>query len=310
MVDVDSNSFLFNDCTQSNMDYSRVPALIAEICRRDATSFRERTEQLFRKLHAMDREAVTRHIEYGGVIPESYSHDSSEEKLFAKYCDFLLAKALEFLGMKSSVIEERSDSADVLARTKTYSLVGDAKAFRLSRTAKNQKDFKVEALSQWKKDAEYACLVCPLYQYPTTTSQIYDQAIRYNVTLLSFTHLGFLLRADSIRSNEFAKIWKVSSSLDSGKEAVPYWNAITHQVTLATGQSIEEWDKYLLDSKNLLREQAQEQLAFWKSEKDRIRRMDHDTAVTALISALRIDSNISLITRTLSELDDLIAGLD
>ena len=28
----------------------------------------------------------------------------------------------------------------------TYSLVADAKAFRLSRTAKNQKDFKVQAM--------------------------------------------------------------------------------------------------------------------------------------------------------------------
>src|ERR1017187_9961782 len=109
------------------MDYSRVPALIAEICSAEATSFKHRTEQLFDKLNAMDRTAILAHIEYGGVIPESYSHDSSEEKLFAKYCDFLLAKALGLLGMKSSVIEERADAADVMARTKTYSLVGDAK---------------------------------------------------------------------------------------------------------------------------------------------------------------------------------------
>ena len=292
------------------MHYSRPPALIAEICSSEATSFRERTEQLYNQLDGMDREAVTLHIEYGGVIPESYSHDSSEEKLFAKYCDYLLAKALEHLGMEASVIEERADSADVIARTKKYSIVGDAKAFRLSRTAKNQKDFKVEALSQWKKAADYACLVCPLYQYPTKTSQIYDQAIRYNVTLLSFAHLGFLLRSATIHRNEFDKIWTVSGGLDSGKEAVPYWNAITHQVTAAAGKSISEWDTYLLNSKNLLREQAREQLTFWKSEKERIRRMDHKQAVEELISALRIDSNISLITRTISELDELISKID
>lgn len=292
------------------MNYSRVPSLIAEICSNDGNNFRERTESLFQELSTMDRETVTLHVEYGGVIPESYSHDSSEEKLYAKYCDFLLAKALEFLGMQASVIEERSDAADVLAQTKTYSLVGDAKAFRLSRTAKNQKDFKVEALNQWKKDATYACLVCPLYQYPTKTSQIYDQAIRYNVTLLSFTHLGFLLRAESLHPGEFDKIWKVSGSLPSGKEAVPYWKAITHQVMLAAGKSLNEWDKYILASKNLLREQAREQLEFWKSEKNRIRNMDHDQAVETLISALRIDNNITLITKTISELDTLIEEID
>jgi hypothetical protein len=37
----------------------------------------------------------------------------------------------------------RADSADVEGATKDYTIVGDAKAFRLSRTAKNQKDFKV-----------------------------------------------------------------------------------------------------------------------------------------------------------------------
>src|SRR5712692_1571202 len=44
-----------------------------------ATSFKERTELLFARLEGIDRAGVVAHIEYGGVIPESYSHDSSEE---------------------------------------------------------------------------------------------------------------------------------------------------------------------------------------------------------------------------------------
>ena len=75
---------------------------------------------------------VVAQVEYAGVIPESYSHDSSEEKLFAKYCDYLLAKALAALGMESSVSEERADAADVTASIRNYSVGGDAKAFRLS----------------------------------------------------------------------------------------------------------------------------------------------------------------------------------
>lgn len=292
------------------MKYSNVPALIAKICGNEPTTFKDRTELLFDSLKLMDRETVIAHIEYGGVIPESYPHDSSEEKLYAKYCDYLLAKALAELGMQSKVIDERADSADVIAEIRNYSLVGDAKAFRLSRTAKNQKDFKVEALNQWKKDSNYACLVCPLYQYPTKTSQIYHQAIRYNVTLLSFSHLAFLLRSDKIHSKEFDRIWQISSTLPPGKEAVPYWNAMSRQVAAAAGKSIEEWDKYLLRSKKLLHEQATEQLAFWESEKQRIRRMDHDEAVEALISARRIDSNISMITQTIADLEELITEID
>ena len=287
------------------MDPSKVPALIAEICCDQASSFKERTEQLFDRLKALDHhDDVVVHIEKAGVIPESYPHDSSEEKLFAKYCDYLLARALTELGMKSSVIEERADSADVVAEVRNYSLVGDAKAFRLSRTAKNQKDFKVEALSQWKKKSDYACLVCPLYQCPVANNQIYDQAIRYNVTLLSFTHLGFLLRSDEIQPDEFDKIWKVSGTLKSGKWAVPYWKAIANQVALACGKSIVEWNNYRLDSKRILHEQAKVELLFWESEKERIRRMSHDQAVEALISSLRIGNNINTITRTMEKLID------
>jgi hypothetical protein len=292
------------------MHYSRVPTLIAELCSDPSTRFLERTDALFQQLDKLDREAITTHVEYGGVIPESYSHDSSEEKLFAKYCDFLLAKALNILGMAASVIKERADAADVIARTNTYSLVGDAKAFRLSRTAKNQKDFKIEALNQWKAQSDFACLACPLYQYPTKTSQIYGQAIRYNVTLLSFTHLGFLLRAERIQAKELHRLWQVSGGLTSGQKAVPYWNAVSRQVAKIAGKPIEEWEKYLSESKKLLHEQAKHQLVFWETEKRRIRGLDHDEAVEALITALRIENNISLITRTIADLEELIAEID
>src|SRR5665213_2553065 len=69
-----------------------------------------------------------------GVIPEAFDHDSSEEKLWAKYCDILFAMALTAFGMKATVIRARGNSADVLAEGLNYTLVGDAKAFRLSRT--------------------------------------------------------------------------------------------------------------------------------------------------------------------------------
>jgi HindIII restriction endonuclease len=106
------------------MRYSQVHELIAEICSDEATNFKEKIDLLFDQLNAMDRTAIIAHVEFGGVIPESYSHDSSEEKLFAKYCDFLLAKGLELLGMKSEVIGERADAADVLAcMTVTHSHV-------------------------------------------------------------------------------------------------------------------------------------------------------------------------------------------
>ena len=114
-----------------------------------------------------------------GTIPESLEHDSTAEKLFSKISDAVLARAFREIGLKSTVLKERGDSADVLAQSPIhgYTLVADAKAFRMSRTAKNQKDFKVAALSGWRKDYNYAVLCSPYFQYPSSSSQIYAQAL-------------------------------------------------------------------------------------------------------------------------------------
>jgi type II restriction enzyme len=72
-------------------------------------------------------------------VPEQYGHDSSAEKLYAKYTDAVVSESLRAIGLKSIVLSLRADVADVQARGRTYSLIADAKAFRLSRTAKNQK---------------------------------------------------------------------------------------------------------------------------------------------------------------------------
>lgn len=157
------------------------------------------------------------HLEYVGVIPESFEHDSTEEKLYAKYCDALLARALRELGLDAHMLSERSGAADVRAEGDGYELVGDAKAFRLSRTAKNQKDFKVETLNQWREGADFACLVGPLYQYPSTNSQVYAQAIRYKVTLLSYTHLDFLIRSGKVDKRSLAELWRVGEEVRQGK---------------------------------------------------------------------------------------------
>lgn len=96
-------------------------------------------------------QALLDHLRLCSSIPESYNHDSSEEKLYSKYTDALIAAAYDAIGLKSLVLTERADAADVEVVGKDYSFVADAKVFRLSRTAKNQKDFKVQAMDGWKR---------------------------------------------------------------------------------------------------------------------------------------------------------------
>lgn len=55
------------------------------------------------------------HLRLCGNIPEAYKHDSSEEKLYSKYTDSLLSFSYQATGLKSLVLSERSDVADVEA---------------------------------------------------------------------------------------------------------------------------------------------------------------------------------------------------
>lgn len=264
-----------------------------------ASTFSESGTRLEAALDSCTTQDILDHLDYGGVIPERFNHDSTEEKVFAKYCDALLARSLKEIGLNARVIEARGNSADVYATfSDQYSLVGDAKAFRLSRTAKNQKDFKVESLNQWRQDADYACLLAPLYQYPNTTSQIYHQASRYNVTLFSYTHMAFLIRNKPENFADLRPLWTVSTSIETSSRADAYWLAIRDVVLQLTNSSVDEWEKALKATNERLREQADEQIRFWEREKERIESLDQKTAVKELIKALKINSKINVIRNT------------
>lgn len=167
---------------------------------------------LEKNLHSWKFDVIKSVLIECGVMPEMFPHDSSEEKLWAKYSDILLSLSLNHLGIPTEVIRMRGDAADVLGRSSSYSIVGDAKTFRLSRTAKNQKDFKIKALDDWRRSNDYALLLGPLSQFPCKKSQIYIQAIERNVTLLSYLHLTFLLDHHT-DNDDLEPLWQTGQRL-------------------------------------------------------------------------------------------------
>lgn len=190
-------------------------------------------DQLDKYFSVFSKEQLSTNLIECGILPEMFDHDSSEEKIWAKFSDIILSKALNHLGIKTEVLGARGNSADVFGKTDEYTLVGDAKTFRLSRTAKNQKDFKVSALDSWKQGNNYAMLAAPLTQYPTKKSQIYAQAIEKNVTLISYTHLHFLL--DFHYKQSLKPLWETrnllsKSSKSDSQNSENYWRAIDEAV--------------------------------------------------------------------------------
>lgn len=165
--------------------------------------FQRLEKELSREISQFGLDALLDHVRLCGNIPELYEHDSSEEKLYSKYTDAILSEVYKFFGFKSIVLSERANSADVEVFTNSYSFVADAKTFRLSRTAKNQKDFKIQAMDGWKRGKPYAMVVCPIYQLPIKSSQIYEQASSRNVCIFTYSHLGALLSVcDRLQSNQ------------------------------------------------------------------------------------------------------------
>jgi len=191
-----------------SMRYNEVASQITSLSNNERLDFIARAARLKAAVDALTAEEVLEHLDYSGLIPECFGHGSSDEKLYAKYCDALLARALRELGLKARSILEGTDAAPVSANGDDYSIVGDAKAFRLSRPPMHQKDFSVEAINKCRKGATFAFLVCPLYQYPSKPNQIYELAVKFNVTLLSYTHIGFMIKRGPEPRPSLKGIWK------------------------------------------------------------------------------------------------------
>jgi len=240
------------------------------------------------------------HLRLCGNIPESYGHDTSEEKLYSKYTDCLLSLAYSSLGLRSLVLKERADAADVEAFANDYSFVADAKAFRLSRTAKNQKDFKVQAMHGWKRGKPYAMVVCPIYQLPTSSSQIYQQATTQNVCIFTYSHLALLLSYSQVDGKVKAqqllkKIFETIKALNPSKNATDYWLTVNKTILSFSKKIQPLWDiekGVATESISIAKEEA---LTFLAQEREKIMRMTHKEALEELIKVRKIESKIKTI---------------
>ena len=242
------------------------------------------------------------HLRLSGNIPESYGHDTSTEKQYSKYTDSLLCFAYKQMGLKSIVITERADVADVEAFADEYSFVADAKAFRLSRTAKNQKDFKVEAMNRWKHGKPYAMVVCPIYQLPRKTSQIYSQAIIRSVCVFTYSHLSLLVRyAEEVGKKKaedlLLQIFEVIPAMNPSKSANDYWLTINKTMLNHSRAISKLWQDEKIAASESIEIAKKEALIYLASEREKIMRMSHDEALKELMKSSKIESKIKTINR-------------
>lgn len=255
--------------------------------------------------------ALLDHLRLCSAIPESYGHNTSEEKLYSKYTDALISAAYNHMGLRSVVLTERADAADVEIVTDDYSFVADAKVFRLSRTAKNQKDFKVQAMDGWKRGKPFAMVVCPLYQLPSRSSQIYQQAGARNVCIFSYSHLAVLSQLVETEGQAAVidllhRVFQTVQAMNPSKDANPYWQAVNRTMLDCGGPVPELWKLEKLATLESINISKEIGLAYYASEREAIMRMSHDEALRKLIDMHKIDSRMETISRVA---DNLLMGI-
>ena len=204
------------------------------------------------------------------------------------------------MGLVSAVLAERADSADVEAVAGSYSFVADAKVFRLSRTAKNQKDFKVQAMDNWKRGKPFAMVVCPLYQLPSRNSQIYEQAAARNVCIFSYSHLAVLARLVDTEGTDAVidllhEVFGTVEAMNPSKDANTYWQAV-NRTMLDYGEPVAElWRTEKIATIESILISKEIALSFYASEREVIMRLSHEEAIKKLIEMHKIDSRMATI---------------
>lgn len=272
--------------------------------RKLSSDFGDNTNKLEEKLEIEIKKkgisSLIDHLRLCGNIPESYGYDTSEEKFYSKYTDCLLSLAFFSLGLKSLVLKERADAADVEVFAKDYSFVADAKVFRLSRTAKNQKDFKVQAMHVWKRGKPFAMLVSPIYQLPTSSSQIYQQATTQNVCIFTYSHLALLLSYSQIEGQLKAqkllkKIFETVKILNPSKSATDYWLAVNKTIFSFSKKIQPIWGiekEVATESISIAKDEA---LTFLAQEREKIMQMTHKEALNELLKVHKIENRIKTV---------------
>lgn len=294
------------------MNFETFLKQIMNLSENKSTKFSESSEYIKNTVNQLDRNSLLDIVKEIGTIPEQITASSSCEKLFSKASDCILAKCFTELGIPSVAVNERGNSADIIAKSiHGYTLVADAKTFRLSRTAKNQKDFKIDTLSNWRgSEHDYALLVAPYFQYPSTTSQIYSTSLEKSVCLLSWEHILFLL-INHIKENDILSlesIWNIPVRIardtriafaDKMNCQFPYINRMLCE---RISKPTEEFIKHLECCKVHTCQRGNTELRYLNDEKEKIKKFTKDEAISELLKSKKVLERISTIEKFMSSL--------
>lgn len=197
-----------------------------------------------------------------GYIPDLYEADSSKETLFTKLCEVIEVIWARRMGFDAKAITQKSGYEDVEIVINDKIIVSDTKSFRLSRSqaAPNVKDFvKPEDYRTWLSRKEEDKRLGGLVVYP----QLHEWAKLSNahkycsdktnpIVMLPFHYLAYLLKTKNelgYDTNQLVELWDFNSIFEQTFEnRIEYWKIINNKIISITGDSPNNFKRFLQDS--------------------------------------------------------------
>jgi len=155
-------------------------------------------------------------------------------------------------------------------------------------------------MDDWKHGKPFAMIVCPVYQLPSQTSQIYQQAAAHSVCICTYTHLAVLVRYSEYAGQQPAvkllhDMFRTVETMNPSKNANTYWQAINRVLLNASDRISSIWREEKLASVESIQFARNEALEFMASERERIMRLSREEAIGEVIKSRRIESRVRAI---------------
>ena len=143
-------------------------------------------------------------------------------------------------------------------------------------------------------------VVCPIYQLPARSSQIYQQAIARNVCIFSYAHLAVMVRFCDETNAPLAQsllltALRSTEGLNPTKDSVAYWSCLNRSM-LTFHEAIRElWRVERVATIEGMTVVKGEALDYLTRERRRIMEMSREEDITHLIRDMNIEGRERII---------------
>jgi HindIII restriction endonuclease len=181
-----------------------------------------------------------------GFIPDKYENNKSEEKVFAKLMEVVIAEWGTRLGFHTVLQKTKSEKEDVSFIFNNQAILTDVKTFRLGRSQKapNVKDFvKSSSVQKWidtfnqqqQETAIGGFIVYPSTHEWTNKSAVYQDCSNLSIpiVMLPFEVLSYFLQEKALLSpDKILSLWNYSCLFPKTiKTKEEYWKVMIEAIS-------------------------------------------------------------------------------